>query len=117
VRILQVRVTGYKGIDAAFSWAPALVFFGRNDAGKSNILEAIAASAGIEPTRTDALVDQEFEETSVRFVVELEKLDDEQSLDARLLAAVLQVRSLSKRRMRHDLIPKGNRTAGEEIST
>ena len=81
---------GYKGVAASVIWAPVVVLFGRNDAGKSNILEAIAWAAGLEASRADPLIGDD--EAAVFALVELDELDDEDSLDADLLAALLQIR-------------------------
>jgi hypothetical protein len=84
-------VQGYKGVAASFTWAPAVVLFGRNDAGKSNILEAIAWAVGIEASRCDPLIGDS-NEAAVGMLVELDRIDDDESIDADLLAALLQMR-------------------------
>ena len=47
MRIETTVLSDYKGMaDAQLPWVPALVFFGPNDAGKTNVLEAIAQAYG-----------------------------------------------------------------------
>src|SRR4051794_35527418 len=41
MRVIRVGIHGFKGIDCDVTWAPVVVLFGRNDAGKSNFLEAL----------------------------------------------------------------------------
>jgi hypothetical protein len=91
MQIRQVFVQGYKGTDAVVRWAPGLVLFGPNDAGKSNILEALAWVSGSDTRRGDPLT-RDDDDGAVGFVVDLEGLDDDESLDSRLLAALLQTR-------------------------
>jgi recombinational DNA repair ATPase RecF len=46
VRIVELGLSGYKGVDVRLSWNRVNVLFGPNDAGKTNILEAIASVFG-----------------------------------------------------------------------
>src|SRR5690348_10321083 len=39
--VQRLRIRGFKGIDCELEWAPVVVVFGKNDAGKSNLLEAV----------------------------------------------------------------------------
>lgn len=41
MRIRTLRLRDFKGVDVLLEWRPALVLFGRNNAGKSNVLEGI----------------------------------------------------------------------------
>ena len=41
MRLVRVDVAGFKGVDAGIEFAPAMVLFGPNDAGKTNLLEAL----------------------------------------------------------------------------
>lgn len=90
MQIRAIGIHGYKGVETFVTWEPAVVLFGRNDAGKSNILEAIAWAGGLQASRADPL--REDREANVFALVELDRLDDEESLDAKLLAALLQMR-------------------------
>lgn len=47
---------GFKNVRARFGWAPAVVLFGRNDAGKSNTLEAIQVVLTDDDDRSGDLV-------------------------------------------------------------
>lgn len=93
VRVASVHVNSDKRVSASLTWAPAVVLFGRNDVGKSNILEAISWTGGEGVGRTDPLLDSDA--PSVHFLVELE-LEGADSHDdgddAQLLAALLQMR-------------------------
>ena len=91
MRISQAFVSGYKRVDAGLTWSRAVVLFGRNDAGKSNILEAIASATGGGVRREDPLVDLGAT-SDVNFVVELDDLTNDDSFDAQLLARLLQTR-------------------------
>jgi hypothetical protein len=93
VRIRQAFVSKYRGVDVVFPWSQAVVLFGRNDAGKSNILDAIALISGVEGSREDPLGDQdEFDEVAVGTLVELDNPDLKSGFDSTLLAALLQQR-------------------------
>jgi hypothetical protein len=46
MRLLQVALSDFKGIEATLSWRRVNVLFGPNDAGKTNILEAVASAFG-----------------------------------------------------------------------
>src|SRR5438067_13120124 len=93
MRIAQLLVLDYKNVQATLPWAPAIVLFGPNDAGKSNILEAVGASTGTRRDRTDARFDDDprYAMTQLR---ELAALDDDASFDGRRLAHVLQLQHL-----------------------
>jgi recombinational DNA repair ATPase RecF len=41
VRLLLLRLSGFKGIDVSLPWASAVVLFRANDSGKTNIVEGI----------------------------------------------------------------------------
>ena len=64
MRIHRIRIQGFKGVDVEIPWASAMVLFGANDSGKTNILEAVVAderalrggSAGI-PLELDVELD------------------------------------------------------------
>lgn len=46
MRISRLDLSGFKGIDVRLSWERINVLFGPNDAGKTNILEAVASAFG-----------------------------------------------------------------------
>src|SRR5439155_23088877 len=54
MRVVHVALRGFKGIEARMRWGTTNVLFGPNDAGKTNILEAVASGFGapdlIRPT-------------------------------------------------------------------
>lgn len=76
---------------ASITWRPrSSSLAARNDAGKSNLLEAIAWAARLELSRADPLISND-DEAAVYALVELE-VDDEETIDADLLAALLQTR-------------------------
>ena len=50
MRIHRIRIESFKGVDVELPWASALVFFGANDSGKTNILEAVLSHCGSERT-------------------------------------------------------------------
>jgi recombinational DNA repair ATPase RecF len=91
MRIDRIYVSGYKRVDATLTWSSAVVLFGRNDAGKSNILEAVASAVGGGDRREDPLADLG-NDTQISFVIELDQLEHDDSFDAQLLARLLQTR-------------------------
>lgn len=91
MRIHQVAISGYKNVTAQIAWSRAVVLFGPNDAGKSNILEAIARLTERGITRVDPFTLDDVE-SPVSFVIEFDELDDDESFDASLLARLLQTR-------------------------
>jgi energy-coupling factor transporter ATP-binding protein EcfA2 len=46
MRIHRVHIRDFKGVDAVIPWASAVVLFGPNDSGKTNILEAFLTALG-----------------------------------------------------------------------
>jgi recombinational DNA repair ATPase RecF len=46
MEIRRLWLKDYKGVETSMSVRSFNVFFGRNDSGKSNILEAVAATIG-----------------------------------------------------------------------
>ncbi|GEM_PF-5450604 len=46
MHICGARIEKYKGVDVELPWASAIVLFGANDSGKTNILEAFLANLG-----------------------------------------------------------------------
>jgi hypothetical protein len=59
VRITRFVGSGFKAVGVDFAWAPVTVLFGRNDAGKTNILELIDFMFGEDQgvPRTDPFAD------------------------------------------------------------
>lgn len=105
MRVLQVAFkadsdadagyTGFKGVNASFVWSSAVVLFGANDVGKSNILEALrTACAGGEPSDSIRRAFQEDSDEGLfpktQFLIELDRLDDDASPDSRALAELIQ---------------------------
>ncbi len=82
MRIVELDLRDFKGVDAHLDWSQINVLFGPNDAGKTNILEAVGMAFGeIDPVRDREVI------RPPRFSAVLEfrdKGDDE------LLAALLQ---------------------------
>ncbi len=46
MRLRQLSLTGFKGVEITLTWQRANVLFGPNDAGKTNVLEAVASAFG-----------------------------------------------------------------------
>jgi hypothetical protein len=51
VRVKTLTVSDFKGVEARLPWAAAVVLFGANDSGKTNILEALASFFAEETAR------------------------------------------------------------------
>lgn len=102
MRLLDISLEGFKGIDAEFDeFAPAMVLFGPNDAGKTNLLEAFELALGSsEPTdlrrrpgrHPEGFVrgDDDFDDVvELTATVVLEGLDVDGSVDHEFLRAAL----------------------------
>jgi hypothetical protein len=89
VNIRAVLIDEYKAVSAVLAWSQAVVLFGRNDVGKSNILEAVAWAGGLETARHDPSAEPG--EPLVTYLVELDPSDAD-GADSKLLAALLQMR-------------------------
>ena len=75
MHILGVRISGFKGVDVELPWASALVLFGKNDSGKTNILEALVSQLDMEQAiRHEPLRAGYFGREAVMFVFELDGL-------------------------------------------
>ena len=78
VRIHEVRVHAFKGLDVEFPWTSAIVLFGPNDSGKSNVLEGfLSRLGGKRPARLEPFVSGRMtsDEAEVSLLVELDGLD------------------------------------------
>jgi hypothetical protein len=91
MRIHELAIRGFKQLDVRLRWAPTVVLFGANDAGKTNTLEAIEHLTVFEPDhqRIDPLLPDP-EAPTFSALVQL----NEGSPDADVLAGLLQVRHL-----------------------
>lgn len=91
MRICELTVREFKGLGVEqLRWAPAVVLFGPNDAGKTNLIEALAvAFADRFDVRRDPLTGSEVLDLEV--LLELDGLDEPGGEDGAVLAAVLQV--------------------------
>ena len=81
MRIQKVRISGFKGVDVELPWASALVFFGANDSGKTNILEAFVSQLGVQRTVRQEPRGVDRGRSAVEFDVELEGLDQDGGRD------------------------------------
>jgi hypothetical protein len=82
VRLVELQLQGFKGIEVTLPWSHLNVLFGPNDSGKTNILEAVALAFGEKaPVRGGASV------PSPKFSAVLEFTE---SGDEQILAALLQ---------------------------
>ena len=48
MRISRIRICEFKGVDVELPWASAVVLFGPNDSGKTNILEGVLSNFGAD---------------------------------------------------------------------
>jgi hypothetical protein len=115
VQVRKLWVSDFKSVDAVVHWADVVVLFGKNDAGKTNILEAITAEwlderpgrppfvsvwfADLVGTAPGYRVDPLSGESSrkVDVLIELEYLDLPDAEDRDLLARLLQIRHVPPR--------------------
>jgi recombinational DNA repair ATPase RecF len=56
VRIHRIGIRDYKGVDAELPVGSALVLFGPNDGGKTNVLEAIATMLGAQKAVREVVI-------------------------------------------------------------
>ncbi len=96
MRIHRVRVSNFKGLDVEFPWVSAMVLFGANDSGKTNILEGLMSNLGAERAmRTEPFLPERSSTASdwadVYFDVELDGLDIEGHPDQEIYLSLLFV--------------------------
>ena len=72
MRIHRVQFSDFKGVSADIPWAPAMVLFGANDSGKTNLLEAFLSTFG---ARENVRQDDASPLAYVRLEVELDGLE------------------------------------------
>jgi hypothetical protein len=110
MRVLHLSLTDFKGVEIELPWRRLNVLFGPNDAGKTNVLEAVAATfgaAGLTRGRSDkpAL-------PKASAWLELEQGDD----DDAVLASLFEwsdVPPLFPALTRHDSVPGGDGLSAE----
>ena len=79
MRISRVRINAFKGVDVELPWASAVVLFGPNDAGKTNILEGFLSNFGEDRSvRVEPYTEGRFgsgDQALVAVAIELNGLD------------------------------------------
>jgi hypothetical protein len=101
VRIREVHITDFKGLDVRLDWAPAVVLFGANDSGKTNALEGfVYGLAGGAPVRraphlTDRRGQLLYEQPRVALLVELDGLGLDGHADQEIFLTWLLARSVA----------------------
>jgi hypothetical protein len=90
MRITNLILSGdFRAVNAILPFAPGIVLFGPNDAGKSNLIEAIEGGlGGLEPSRVDPLAPDNT--PAVGVVFELDGLRAPSHPDRDLLARMIQ---------------------------
>ena len=73
----------FRGIDASLPWAPLVVLFGRNDAGKTNILAALTSLFDTDRSAAE-------DESAASFTLTFDDALADESDDARFLAELIQ---------------------------
>lgn len=119
MRLIDINFDDFKGIDAEFDeFAPALVLFGPNDTGKTNLLEAfqlVLGTSGQTMVRRGPRRDTDDWSNDTVYVaatVELQELQIEGSLDREFLRAAL-VRHVS---WPEDELPEEDRDKGWRLT-
>jgi hypothetical protein len=123
LRLIDVWLEGFKGVEAKFEeFAPAIVLFGPNDAGKTNLLEALELALGDSgqafvrriPRHPEewASVTDDDDFAQLAATVELEGIDVDGSVDREFLrVALLRVVSWPE-----DELPEEDRDKGWRLA-
>jgi energy-coupling factor transporter ATP-binding protein EcfA2 len=92
VRLVAVTVSAFKRVEASIEWAPLVVLFGPNDAGKTNLLEALATAFANAQSRSDPLMDwsQTDDDAGEEDISAFLELDLASPADRALLAELIQ---------------------------
>lgn len=91
MRVHALHISAFKGLDVTIPWASAVVLFGPNDSGKTNILEGLLAvfAEGAKP-RSERYPFPGNEGVDVELLVELDGLDLEGHRDQELFLSWLR---------------------------